>query len=228
MSKEPKFLKESEMKFKKEVVAAFDVDAEKCFTPLCPQELPVIGGHLIAEELNAQAKYAKFRVGSKDAHSPQALWVTDDPKKIATLIPDNTELNVDLFWTLHGVPGTLGFQLLDGLPQPDQYDYFVWKGVELNLHPYGACYHDLANKLSTGAIEFLQSRGVEVVIVGGLAYEFCVGTTILQLLDAKFKVILNEGACRALSDEGKKKMKKILQERGVIIINSAKELAQYI
>ncbi len=32
--------------------AAFDVDAQKGFTPLCPDELPVVGGHLIGAELN--------------------------------------------------------------------------------------------------------------------------------------------------------------------------------
>ena len=57
--------------------------------------------------------------------------------------------NADLSWVSHCVPGTPGFELLDELPQPLDYDYFVWKGVEPDLHPYGACYHDLAEKRST-------------------------------------------------------------------------------
>jgi nicotinamidase/pyrazinamidase len=34
------------------------------------------------------------------------------------------------------------------------------------MHPYGSCYHDLAEKLSTGAIEYLRCQEVKIVIVG--------------------------------------------------------------
>ncbi|MCJ9713661.1 nicotinamidase, partial [Bordetella hinzii] len=62
-------------------VAAFDVDAQKGFTPLCPDELPVPRGDEIVAELNAQARFARWRLGSKDAHSPHAVWraTTDKP-----------------------------------------------------------------------------------------------------------------------------------------------------
>ena len=34
------------------MIVSIDVDAQKTFTPLCPDELPVNEGHLIVEELN--------------------------------------------------------------------------------------------------------------------------------------------------------------------------------
>ena len=46
----------------KNEIAAFDIDAQQTFTPLCPDELPVAGGDMIAEELNAQAAFASVRV----------------------------------------------------------------------------------------------------------------------------------------------------------------------
>lgn len=211
------------MKWIKKNIASFDVDAEKCFTPLCPKELPVTDGHLIVDELNAQAKYARLRIGSKDAHSPKALWVTNNPVEIATPVEIKSP-DIDLKWTLHGVPGTLGFQLLDGLPDPIDYDYFVWKGVELNLHPYGACFHDLGNKRSTGVIEYLRDQEIECVIVGGLAEDYCAGTTGLQLLDAGFDVIFNRGACKAISPAGGNAMIKRLKDHGATIINCAAEM----
>ena len=64
----------------RETLAAFDVDAQKCFTPLCPDELPVPDGHEIARELNHQARLAALRIGSKDAHPPNAVWVATDDK----------------------------------------------------------------------------------------------------------------------------------------------------
>ncbi len=179
--------------------ASFDVDAQKSFTPLCPAELPVAGGDLIGGELNFMASLAQLRVGSKDAHTPQAPWVVSQH---ADMLRPTGLAHADVTWVSHCVPGTEGFTLLDELPTPYAYDYFVWKGVEPDLHPYGACYHDLHGKLSTGVIEYLKSQGVGRVIVGGLALDFCVKTTALQLVAAGFDVIVYLPACRAISEDG--------------------------
>jgi nicotinamidase/pyrazinamidase len=181
-------------------VASFDVDAQRTFTPICPDELPVLGGDEIANELNLQAAYASLRVGSKDAHSVKALWLADAAKPALSAIPKTSvTANLDVYWPAHAIVGTDGFELLEGLPRPIDYDYFVWKGIELDLHPYGACYHDLANTRSTGVIEFLKSRGIDTVIVGGLALDFCVATTAAQLRQADFDVIVNLAATRGIS-----------------------------
>ena len=130
-------------------IATFDVDAQKGFTSLCPDELPVAGGHEIAAPLNDMARRGSLRLGSKDAHAPNALWVVESHDKMLQAL---SHANADLTWVSHCVPGTAGFELLDELPAPIDYDFFVWKGVEPDLHPYGACYHDLAGKRSTGVI----------------------------------------------------------------------------
>lgn len=44
-------------------IAAFDIDAQNTFTPVCPDELPVAEGDQIVEELNAQAALASLRIG---------------------------------------------------------------------------------------------------------------------------------------------------------------------
>ena len=41
-------------------IAAFDIDAQNTFTPVCPDELPVAEGDQIVEELNAQAALASL------------------------------------------------------------------------------------------------------------------------------------------------------------------------
>ena len=65
-----------------------------------------------------------------------------------------------------------------------------------DLTPY------LAEKRSTGVIEFLRHNGVERVLVGGLALDYCVKTTALQLRRAGFEVIVYLLACRAMNDAG--------------------------
>lgn len=197
---------------KKATTASFEIDCQKTFTPLCPAELPVPEGEQIVDEINAQAAFAAYRLGSKEGHSPKANFINP--------------LAGETRWPVHAVPGTLGFEALDGLPPITDYDFYVWKGVELNLHPYGSCYHDLAETISTGAIEFLQAKGVDCVIVGGLATDYCVKTTVLQLLKAGFKVIVNLGACRGLTPETTQAAINDMQQQGAIIITHSQELKE--
>ena len=166
------------MNSSKASTASFDIDAQRCFTPLCPTELPVPDGDSIVDALNAQAAFAAYRLGSKDAHSNRAIWVATDK------YPQNTPLNTphaDQYWNAHAIPGQIGFESLPGLPHPSAYDFFIWKGIELDMHPYGVCYHDLDESCSTGVIEFLKSNQVTQVILGGLAFDVCVKISAQQL-----------------------------------------------
>lgn len=205
------------------IVASLDVDSQKGFTQLCPNELPVEGGHLIVDELNANAKLANFRIGTKDAHPVNPIWLASD--ELPVLSPLNKP-DADVRWPRHCVPGTAGFESLPGLPHPRDYDFFVWKGIEPDMHPYGACYHDLKESLSTGLIEYLKSQRVEAVIVGGLAIEFCIQHTVKQLLAAGFKVLVNQAACAGLADDTSTQTYEILAKQGAIIVKNAQSLVR--
>ena len=209
------------MKINKQNTASLDVDAQKTFSPLCPDELPVVDAQAIVPELNQQAQFARLRLGSKDAHSPVAIWVANEAAPMLTpLVGDN----VDCHWPVHAVPGTPGFELLPGLPHPKHYDFFVWKGIEPDMHPYGACYHDHANRLSTGLIEYLRQEHIDTVIVGGLALDYCVKTTVLQLINAGFRVIINLAATRGIDVQASYTAKEELANNGVEFINSVNDL----
>lgn len=206
-------------------IASFDVDAQKGFTPLCPEELPVQGGETIVPELNWLAAQAQLRLGSKDAHSPQARWVVETPQQMLQPLPWP---NADLTWVSHCVPGTTGFELLDGLPHPVDYDFFVWKGIEPDMHPYGACYHDLADQRSTGVIEFLRGAGVTHVLVGGLALDYCVKNTALQLQRAGFQVVVHLPACRSIAHDTETSALAQMRETGVQLSESQHQLLTFI
>lgn len=208
----------------KHQVASIDVDSQNSFTPLCPDELPVPAGHEIAEELNRQSLFAQYRLGSKDAHPRNAVWLADATHKVLT--PIQGYINADVRWPTHCVPGTFGFELIQGLPHPQDYDYFVWKGVEPDMHPYGACYHDINETISTGLIEFLQVHKIKTVLVGGLATDYCVKMTVLQLLRAGFKTILNLSACKGLGEDTTQEAIHIMKIAGAIVIPSTQSLKQ--
>lgn len=205
------------VKFNKEKTASFDVDVQKGFTPLCPGELPVEGGDTLGDILNCQAGMARLRVGSKDAHPENAVWRAEEGKPQFSKVDGP---NVDIRWNVHCVVGTRGHELIDGLPHPSSYDYFVQKGIERDMHPYGACYHDLSERQSTGVIEFLKMNGIETVLVGGLATDYCVKTTALQLCRAGFQVIVNLAACRGIAPETVAAAIAEMKGAGVVVVES--------
>ncbi|MBD8088663.1 isochorismatase family protein [Pseudomonas fluorescens] len=209
------------MNNKQPITATFDVDAQKSFTPLMPDELPVPGGDQIVDALNTMALLGSVRIGSKDAHAANAPWITTDPSLVAT--PTGV-VEAPLFWPAHCVVGTKGFELLDGLPAPESYSYFVWKGIENNLHPFGACWHDVSETRTTGVIEFLRSKGIARVIVGGLAYDYCVKNTALQLAKAGFEVIIPLEAVRAISQATSDQASQELKAAGVILVNTVADI----
>ncbi|WP_213881677.1 isochorismatase family protein [Pseudomonas sp. dw_358] len=206
----------------KSTTATFDVDPQKGFTPLCPDELPVTGGETLAPVLNAMAALGRFRVGSKDAHSTSAAWVNPDRSQMAA--PTGLT-EAPLHWPSHCVIGTPGFELLDDLPHPQDYDFFVWKGVESDLHPFGACYHDVSERRTTGVIEVLKGQGIDRVIVGGLAFDFCVKDTALQLARAGFEVIVVKEACKAISEETAAAAIQAMEAAGVAIVETLGQVA---
>lgn len=209
------------MNNKQSITATFDVDAQKGFSPVCPDELPVAGGDEIVGALNAMALLGSVRLGSKDAHAPNAPWVTSNPAEIATATGIK---EAPLAWPAHCVVGTKGFELLDGLPAPEEYEFFVWKGIEGHLHPFGAVFHNVSETRSTGVIEFLHSKGIARVIVGGLAYDYCVKSTALQLAKAGFEVIIPLEAVRAISQETADQATQELKAAGVIIVNAVADI----
>lgn len=207
-------------------IAAIDVDPQRTFSPLCPEELPVQEGDLIAPALNAQAALADYRVLTKDAHPASAVWVVDTHDEMLRPL---SHPNADLTWVAHAVPGTPGFQTIPGLPAITDYDHVIWKGIEPDLHPYGACYHDLQEKLSTGLIEWLESKNVATVIVGGLATDYCVKTTALQLQKTgKFRVIVNLAACRGIAPETTESGCNEMRNAGILITQQTEEISRYL
>ena len=82
----------------KAAVASLDVDAQKGFTPLCPEELPIPEGHTIVEALNQQARFAKYRLGSKDAHPLNPVWLANPTQPMLTPLPAE---HADKRWPLH-------------------------------------------------------------------------------------------------------------------------------
>ena len=203
--------------------ASHNVDPQKGFTPLCPNELPVPGGDTIVDELNGQNILVKYKTVSKDVHPANAIWIANVNQPQYS--PVNGD-NVDVAWNAHCMSGAYGAELLDGLPKMIDYNFFVAKGFEPNLHPYSSCYHDLKKNISTGLIEWYNSKGITTVIVSGLATNYCVGQTVIDLVDAGFQVILNLGGCKGIGTEVEVNtyVNMLVETYNVLVVNSFKDI----
>lgn len=204
---------------------SLDVDAQNGFTFNCPDELPVCNEHDIDDECNKSATKAKYRYASKDAHPENAEWNASDEKPQLSVVGLE---NVDIRWNKHCVVDTFGFELISKLPKMSEYDFFIYKGVEKDMHPYSPCYHDLAKKISTGIIEKAKCDNIKTFILNGLALTHCLGEGAIDLFNAKFEVIINLGATRGIGtpEEINIYIEK-LKDIGIKFVNSADDIMDY-
>ena len=205
-----------------EKTASLDVDPQNGFTEKCPLELPVIGGHTIVTECNNNALYASKRYLSKDAHPNNGYWTaTEENPQYSTV--EKSILNVDIRWNQHCVVGTPGFELIEGLPHPSEYNFIVYKGVEKDMHPYSPVYHDLKKKISTGLIEKAKCDKIDTFILGGLALEYCLGAAAYDLKAAGFDVIINLAATKPIFQVDAEEYIAKAKNAGIKFVNSTKE-----
>jgi nicotinamidase/pyrazinamidase len=208
------------------IIASFDVDPQKTFTNLL-NELPIDGGGEIVTSLNEQAELATYRVACREAHLEDSLF--EAKSKDEEFTPVHKQLNIDIKWKRHGIHGSEGWELLPGLPHPvNGYDFMATKGMDRDSHPYGGCYNDQNDKQSTGVIEWLKYRNVSIILIGGLALDFCVFRTVQQLSNAGFEVIVNIDACRGVDPESTRNaIAEMAEMKGVLIQDNAKEIKNY-
>lgn len=72
----------------------------------------------------------------------------------------------------------------------------------------------------TGLVEALRARGVERVVVAGLALDYCVRATVLDAVKAGFGVVLVENATRAVAPEKTGAILDELRAEGVKVVRS--------
>lgn len=207
------------MKIQKSKTATIAVDPQQGFSELCPNELPVPNALEIVDELNVMRGYGSLNIVTMDCHPPNAEYFATKEKPMFTKLDG---LEMDIAWNPHCVVGTAGNKLLPKLV--DTFDMVVCKGIFPNMHPYGAVYHDLSGTLTTGLKEFLEANNIVYVIVGGLATDYCVKTTALQLRAEGFFVIVDLAACRGIAKDTTDAAIVEMKKAGISIINSIEDI----
>jgi nicotinamidase/pyrazinamidase len=149
------------------------VDAQRGFTTLCPDELPVPGGREIVPAVNRLLDLPRARIdASQDWHPPDHCSFLGQR---------------DNLYPPHCVAGTPGADFLPGL-HTDRF-HAVWrKGVHRDADAYAV------TAQHPGLPALLRAEGVETVVVCGIATNICCFFAARDLRRAGFEVLLVEDA----------------------------------
>ncbi|TMK97098.1 MAG: nicotinamidase [Actinobacteria bacterium] len=171
------------------------VDVQNDFTP--PDgALAVPRGDEVIEPINALATSGSYElvVATRDWHPPDHSSFRSQGGP----------------WPEHCVRDTHGAQL-DSRLQRDAIDLVIDKGTSRDAPGYSAFE-------STRLLELLRDRGVDHVIVAGLATDFCVRHTALDALKEGLQISIQTAAVRGIDAEDSDRSLEELKGAGAEVI----------
>jgi len=149
------------------------VDAQRGFTTLCPDELPVPGGLEIVPNINRLLALPWARIdASQDWHPPDHCSFLGQR---------------DNLYPPHCVAGTAGAEFLPGL-RTDHFDAIWRKGYQRDVEAYAVT----AQHPGFGAV--LRGSWVKTVAICGIATNICCYFAALDLRRDGFNVLIVEDA----------------------------------
>lgn len=140
-------------------------------------------------------KENKLVIGTQD-------WHPQNHKSFAVNHPGQKPFNmIDLnglpqcLWPEHCVENTVGAEFHDDLlPIP----FVFCKGEDTEVDSYSG-FFDNGKRNQTQLDAFLKERGIDELVIMGLATDYCVKFTVLDALELGYKVIVPVGGCRAVN-----------------------------
>ena len=195
------------------------VDIQNDFCP--GGALAVGGGDAIIPLVNQIQPGYDLVVATQDWHpAGHKSFATNNPgKQVGELCDLNGRPQV--MWPDHCVQDTPGAEFHPKLDMSRVAKVFR-KGMDPEVDSYSGCF-DNDRKTSSGMIDWLGEQGVEVVDVVGLALDYCVKATALDLRDAGFDTTVIEDATRAVNlqpEDGKRAVDELVSA-GVRVTKAA-------
>jgi nicotinamidase/pyrazinamidase len=170
------------------------VDIQNDFMPF--GALPVPDGDAVVAVANALMARFPLVVATQD-------WHPSDHGSFASAHPGHAPGEVielggvaQVLWPDHCVQGLPGASLHSAL-DVGGVDHIVRKGTDPAIDSYSAFY-DNGHLRDTGLAAFLNERGVDELVVVGLATDYCVKFTVLDAAGLGFGVTVVEDGCRAV------------------------------
>jgi len=199
------------------------VDVQHDFLP--GGALPVPEGDQIIPIVNALIPKFTYVVATQDWHpADHGSFAANHPHQSPGNVIDLNGLS-QVLWPIHCVQGTKGAKFAAELNQEGLHAIFP-KGTEQGIDSYSGFY-DNGRRKSTGLSQHLKEKGVDSVVIVGLAADYCVKYTALDARKEGFRTLLVTDATRGvnLQPEDTERAFQEMQAAGVELVSSETLLA---
>jgi nicotinamidase/pyrazinamidase len=170
------------------------IDLQNDFLP--GGALPVTDGDQVVPVINSILHRFDLVLATQDWHPRNhGSFAANHPNRVPGEV---IELNgiPQVLWPVHCVQETFGADFSSAL-RKEKFARVFKKGTDPEIDSYSGFY-DNGKKRATGLADYLQDRNVDRIFLCGLATDYCVKFSALDSVEAGFKTILIEDACRGV------------------------------
>jgi len=166
----------------------------------CPNgALAVAGGDEVVAPINALQDRFGVRVLTQDWHPSDHQSFADNHEGAAPFSMIEAPYGPQVLWPRHCVQQSQGAAFHDDLHV--DADLIIRKGFRSAIDSYSAFFEN-DHVTPTGLAGYLRERGVEKLVMAGLATDFCVRSSAVDAAKLGFDVTVVEDACRAIDLDG--------------------------
>lgn len=195
------------------------VDVQPDFMP--GGALPIVGGDEVVAPITDLLLGGTFHsiVATQDWHPKGHVSFAsshEGEKPFATIELYEYE---QVLWPDHCVQGSPGAALHSALRQ-EPVSAIIRKGQHPLIDSYSGFrdnHGPTAERRETGLAGYLRSRGVERVVICGLAFDVCVAWTALDAVTMGFRAVVLRDLARSVTVEGERGALAELEAAGVIV-----------
>lgn len=174
------------------------IDLQKDFCP--GGALAVPEGDTIVQGINGLMTEADAVILTQDWHpAGHSSFASSHDGKVPYDLID-MPYGPQVLWPDHCIQGSLGAQFHPEL-QADRADLIIRKGYNPAIDSYSAFFEN-DQVTPTGLEGYLRTRGIDTLVMVGLALDFCVNFSAVDAAKLGFEVEVREDLCRAIDLDG--------------------------
>lgn len=174
------------------------IDVQNDFCP--GGALAVAGGDEIVAPINALLDDYPVRVFTQDWHPGDHSSFASQHEGADPYSVTEMPYGPQVLWPDHCIIGSEGAEFHPKL-RVDAADLIIRKGFRRDIDSYSAFFEN-DHTTPTGLEGYLRTRGVDSLVMVGLATDFCVNYSAVDAAKLGFKVSVVESLCRAIDLDG--------------------------
>ncbi len=174
------------------------IDVQNDFCP--GGALAVAGGDEIVAGINAKMQSADAVVLTQDWHPDGHSSFASQHDGLGPYEMTQMPYGPQVLWPDHCVQGSNGARFHADL-KTDLADMIVRKGYRPSVDSYSAFFEN-DHTTPTGLEGYLRSRGIQSLVMVGLATDFCVHFSAVDAAKLGFDVVVDMSLCRAIDLDG--------------------------